>query len=193
MRLRRLAPVALALTLVGAGAALFAQGAVIAAKAQLAQVLLDRAWERAAAGEATARPWPWADTWTVARIEAPRLHQSAVVLAEAGGEAMAFGPAHLSRTPAPGRPGVSVIAAHRDTHFAFLKDLQPGDRLTVETPEGVLEFAVTGSEVVRADRSGIQPEGGSPRLALVTCYPFGAVQRGPLRYVVWAEPAQPQT
>jgi sortase A len=36
------------------------------------------------------KPWPWADTWPVARIAVPRLSVQAVVLAESSGQALAF-------------------------------------------------------------------------------------------------------
>ena len=173
------------------GGVLLAHGLWIPVKAQLAQVLLEHAWERTLAGEPEAKPWPWADTWPVAVVEAPRLGAHAVVLAEAGGEAMAFGPMALAQTPAPGGPGGSVVAAHRDTHFAFLKHLEEGDAIRVLMADGaVRSFEVTGMEIVRADRSGIEPWGGRPRLALVTCWPFDAKTPGPLRYVVWAEPVE---
>lgn len=179
-----------ALAVILAGLAIALQGAFIPAKAAVAQALLERAWARSAAGEVAAKPWPWADTWPVARIEAPRLEARAIVLHEAGGEAMAFGPAWLAQTAEPGHPGVSVIAAHRDTHFRFLKDLRPGDALTVTTADGAVHaFVVAGHEIVRADKSGIVAQGGAPRLALVTCFPFNAKTRGPLRYVVWADAA----
>ncbi len=159
------------------------------AKGSLAERLIEGAWARAAAGEAAPKPWPWADTWPVARLTAPAQNAHAVVLHEAGGEAMAFGPAWLAQTAEPGAPGVAVIAAHRDTDFAFLRDIAPGDAVEVARPDGAaLRFTVTHSEVVRHDRSGIVPDdGGPPRLALVTCWPFGVREPGPLRYVVWAE------
>ena len=186
---RRRLPAIAALTVLAAGAGVFGNGVFIAAKAEAAQILLEQSWQRARSGEAEPRPWPWADTWAVARIEAPRLRQSAIVLAEAGGEALAFGPAHLATTPQPGDPGISVFAAHRDTHFAFLADLEAGDEVIVERADGeLIRFVLTGFEVVRADTSGIEP--GSTRrsrLALVTCWPFGALTPGPLRYVAWGE------
>lgn len=170
------------------GLAVFAHGAAIPAKAALAQVLLERAWTRTLAGEGEVKPWPWADAWPVAVVEAPRLGARAVVLSEAGGEAMAFAPMLMSQAAQPGEPGVAVMAAHRDTHFRFLKDLAPGDEIRVTTPDGVVRtFRVEGGEVVRGDNSGIEPWGGTPRLALVTCWPFDAKTRGPLRYVLWAE------
>jgi sortase A len=177
-----------AAVLIAAGALVFAQGVWIGAKAEIAQLLLARAWARAIDGESAPTPWPWADTWPVARLSVPELGRHAVVLADAGGEALAFGPSLLAVSAPPGEPGTSVIAAHRDTHFAFLRDVEPGQTVTLERPDGtILHYRVTGSEIVDAERSGIQPLGGPDRLALVTCWPFDAMTPGPLRYVVWAE------
>lgn len=188
MTRKRLTVIA-ALTVLTAGAGMFGQGVFMAAKAEAAQLLLAQAWQRARSGEGEARPWPWADTWPVARIEAPRIGRSAIVLAEAGGEALAFGPAHLAATPRPGEAGTSVIAAHRDTHFAWLSELEAGDEIVIERDDGeTVRFRLTGFEIVRADRSGIEPGSGrEARLALVTCWPFGALTPGPMRYVAWGE------
>ncbi len=187
----------------GAGLALIAGLAVIGhslglhpwltPKAVAADTLIAQAWARAQAGEPAPKPWPWADTWPVARLSAPAYGTDAIVLHEAGGEAMAFGPAWLAQTPQPGERGVSVIAAHRDTHFAFLKDLEPGDIVDVERADGgAAPFEITHTEIVRHDASGIVPEDGGPaRLALVTCWPFGTTEPGPLRYVVWGRLMSP--
>jgi sortase A len=87
----------------------------------------------------------------------------------------------------PGRRGTAVYAAHRDTHFRFLKDLKPGDRLVVEGVDGVSQaYRVTGARVVRRDRFGVDRNARTPSIALTTCWPFEADQRGPWRYVVAA-------
>lgn len=177
-----------ALALLAAGALVFGQGVWIEAKAEIAQVLLARAWTRAIDGESAPTPWPWADTWPVARLSVPELGAHSIVLADAGGEALAFGPSLLAVSARPGEAGTSVIAAHRDTHFAFLRHVEPGQTIALERPDGtILRYRVAGSEIVDAARSGIQPQGGPDRLALVTCWPFDAMTPGPLRYVVWAE------
>jgi hypothetical protein len=44
------------------------QGAYIPAKAWLAQELMQRAWQKTQDGESESPPWPWADTWPVARL-----------------------------------------------------------------------------------------------------------------------------
>jgi len=177
-----------AISLLLAGGFVFGQGVYLTAKAEIAQVLLAKAWTRAQDGETAPTPWPWADTWPVARLSVPSLGERAIVLAEGGGEALAFGPAHLAVSPAPGDAGTSIIAAHRDTHFAFLRDVEAGDEVIVERADGErIAFRVTHTQIVHAERSGIQPAGGPARLALVTCWPFGSLTPGPLRYVVWAE------
>ncbi|MGZ7081173.1 MAG: class GN sortase, partial [Thermoanaerobaculia bacterium] len=67
MRIRILMICVLSLSGVG----LFDNGAWMYAKARLAQFLLQRAWERTLHGEKDVKPWRWADTWPVARIEFP--------------------------------------------------------------------------------------------------------------------------
>lgn len=180
-RMRRLAVAAL----VVGGLALAGSALWIPAKAAAAQLLLERAF---AASQASGRPvkaWPWADTWPVARIAAPRLGKQVIALEGGSGEAMAFGPGHLPRTPLPGERGTSVFAAHRDTHFAFLAELKAGDEIQVLRADGrTVRFEVTGTRVARWNASGIDPTAAGRRIALTTCWPFGAVTPGPMRYVV---------
>jgi len=167
-----------------------AQALWIPAKATLAQALLDDAWRRARAGEAAPVPWPWADAWPVARLTAPGHGERLVVLSDASGRALAFAPGHLSGSAAPGAPGTTVIAGHRDTHFAFLRALGPGDRLELEDRRGVRHhYRVVETAVVHAERPGLPDDPAGPdRLALVTCWPFDAVRPGgALRWVVLAE------
>jgi sortase A len=171
-----------------AGLWLTGSGLYIRAKAVLAQVLLSRAFAAEMASGAVVKPWSWADTWPVARIDAPRLGASAIVLAGGSGQALAFGPGHLERTPEAGEPGIAVYAAHRDTHFAFLGRVAPGDAIVVTRRDGaVAQFRVTHAEVVRWDASGIDPDAPGRRLALVTCWPIDSALPGPLRYVVYAD------
>lgn len=157
-------------------------------KAIVAQILLDRAFAATlASGEAT-KPWRWADTWPVARIDVPRLGARRIALAGTSGQAMAFGPGHYERSAEPGEPGVAIYVAHRDTHFAFLEHVVAGDEVRLTRRDGqITRFQVTGSEVVRWDRFAIDPLDGAAKLALVTCWPFGATVSGPMRYVVHAE------
>lgn len=188
--LRRLPFLAPAALVVAAGLALCAQGLWIPAKAALAQVLLERAFEQSVATGRPVKPWPWADTWPVARITFPRLHRAVIVLDGASGQALAFGPGHVAGTPDAGDRGVAVYAAHRDTHFALLGQVKPGDEIVVRRIDGhEARFRMVGAQVVRWDASGIDPHARGRALALATCWPLDATAHGPLRYLVWAAPS----
>jgi sortase A len=164
------------------------QGAYIPAKAWLAQELMLRAWTRTGLGEKRATPWPWADTWPVARLTARSGEIDLIVLAGGSGRTLAFGPGHLSASAMPGAVGNTVIAGHRDTHFRFLEDLQAGELLTVESNNGIRHlYQVVIAEVVDSRRGSLTLDTDSAMLSLVTCYPFHAREAGgPLRYVVTA-------
>jgi sortase A len=169
------------------GLILFGQGAYIHAKALLAQVLLERAFEKHVATGRETKPWSWADTWPVARIEVKRLHASTIVLAGSSGQALAFGPGHVERTPDAGERGVAVYSAHRDTHFAFLKNVLIGDEIDVKRQDGqTFRYRVDRTSVVRFDASGIDPLAAGQELVLSTCWPFDALTPGPERYLVHA-------
>lgn len=163
--------------------------AYIHTKATLAQLLLETAWTNTLHGEQEVKPWPWADTWPVARLSAPRLGINHIVLAGASGATLAFGPGHLFNSSQPGAYGNVVISGHRDTHFAFLEELRDGDRLLLETRgQKRRHYTVRQRLVVNKDTHPFIPATNNDQLMLITCYPFNAVRTGgPLRYVVIAE------
>jgi sortase A len=174
--------------LLGLGFWQFGQRADVPAKAWLAQELMGRAWERAGAGVAEPVPWPWTDTWPVARLIAKEGQVSLVVLAGGSGRTLAFGPGHLGVSAAPGEAGNSVIAGHRDTHFRFLKDLAVGEVVWIESVDGARHrYTVVHLEVVDARRASLSLDTNAAMLSLVTGYPFDAREPGgSLRYVVSA-------
>ena len=163
-----------------------AQSSYIPAKAWLAQDLMQRAWQRAGDGEQSARPWPWADTFPVARLLADAGRVDLIVLSGGSGRTLAFGPGHLSASALPGDTGNAVIAGHRDTHFQFLRDVDVGDTMIVERPDGrQFLYEVIGNHVVDSRRGALTLDTDESFLSLVTCYPFDAIDPGgPMRYVV---------
>lgn len=164
------------------------EGLWIHAKAQLAQFLLERAWDRAVAGEPAPKPWPWADTQPIARLRVIRPGIDLIVLANASGRTLAFGPAYLSSSTPPGGRGTTILTGHRDTHFAFLRRLQPTDEILMETPDRRQHRYIVRDTSIVDGRTAIIRLDGMPRLALVTCYPFDAIMGGgPLRFVVIAD------
>ncbi|TGN38839.1 class GN sortase [Marinobacter confluentis] len=158
-------------------------------KALVAQELLALAWAETQARQMQVRPWPWADTWPVARLnfQSDSL-QSLIVLDGAHGESLAFGPGQVFGDQM--NAGPTVIAGHRDTHFSHLRHLGPGSSLELQSRDGQWRrFRVTDTRVVDSRFEQINTS-ALPRdaLLLVTCYPFNGLEaNGPLRYVVEAK------
>ena len=171
-----------------AGILLFGHGVWIYAKAQYAQFLLERAWARTLHGERDVKPWFWADTAPIARIEFPRQRRRYIVLAGASGRTLAFGPGHVDGTALPDADGNCVISAHRDTQFAVLRNLDAGDEIILQTRDGrAMRYRVREHHVTNARDTSLLESSRGRILTLITCFPFDAIRPGgPLRYVVVA-------
>lgn len=179
----------LVLALAGFGLWQLGSGMYIQAKAALAQRLIAASWESTLAGERDVRPWPWADTWPIARLQVPSVAADLYVLADASGRSLAFGPGFLSESAPPGAAGNTVIAAHRDTHFEFLRDVPIGTEVALQTSNGrTHRYRIVATHVIDVRFEQLALDADAPMLSLVTCYPFDAlVPGGPLRYVAVAE------
>ena len=178
----------LAVLMLLAAMVFFGQSVYILAKAQLAQILLERAFNQTLLTGKPVKAWSWADTRPVAQLTIARLHAASIVLKGSSGEALAFGPALLDETARPGERGTSVMAAHRDTHFAFLKNVVVGDDITVTRDDGLaFTYRVTGTRIADFDNSGIDRHAAGFHLVLSTCYPFDAITHGRQRFLVEAE------
>ncbi|WP_455370561.1 class GN sortase [Petrachloros mirabilis] len=164
------------------------EGSWIYAKARFAQYLLQRAWSRTLAGETDVKPWPWADTWPVARLTVPAYGIDQIVLNGAYGRTLAFGPGYAESSAFPGSSGTTILTGHRDTHFQFLKRLRQHDEIIIETLAGKsIRYRILDSRIVDSRKASIKLDPEVDRLILVTCYPFDAIAAGgSLRYVVTA-------
>ncbi len=193
MNIKRISLLILIAGLVMAGSWQVGQGLYIHAKALLAQELLERAWEKTRSGKTRATPWPWADTWPVARLSVPNQNVSLIVLAGDSGRTLAFGPGHNFGSAVLGEKGNSLVSGHRDTHFRFLEYLQQGDRIYVDTPRGKRKmYRVETTSIVDARNAKLVSEQQTSRLNLITCYPFEAiVPGGSQRYIVTAVEDRP--
>ena len=120
-------------------------------------------------------PWPWADTWPVARMSAKGGDIELVILSGSSGRTLAFGPGHMSTSVLPGEVGNSIIAGHRDTHFQFLQFMSTGESLVLDMPDGRKHlFRVSSVDVVDSRRGSLLLDTDTPMLSLVTCYPFAS-------------------
>ena len=166
------------------------QAAYIHSKAFVAQFLLETAWHKTLDLNSYVKPWPWADTWPVARLTVPRLDVHRIVLAGANGSALAFGPGHLFNSHTFSSEGNSIVAGHRDTHFAFLRNLKLGDEILLQRQDSVINhYQVSNMYIADENDTEQLYVVNHKQLTLITCYPFTAViPGGPLRYVVEAVP-----
>jgi len=165
----------------------------IHAKAILAQVLLETAWDKTIHGQQEVKPWPWADTWPISRLDVPSLGIDRIVLAGASGSSLAFGPGHLFGSSSPGQQGNIVIVGHRDTHFRFLKAIQQGEIIQLQTVTGdTLQYEVIETKIADKRETKYLASTQEDKLTLITCYPFDAIRPGgPLRYLVIAKQRKP--
>jgi sortase A len=171
------------------GGWLIGQGLWIPVKAIAAQWLLKQAWGETLRTQTPAKPWPWADTWPVGRLLVPRHGIDQIILADASGRSLAFGPGYLSGSANPNELGAIVLSGHRDTHFQFLEHLQKNDLIYLEWPTGDrTAYSVQELTVVDSRHTRLRQHADDEALILTTCYPFDAiVPGGPLRYIVRAE------
>lgn len=121
----------------------------------------------------------------VAKLFYPRFGKQFFVLPN-GDSNLMKGPVTLTPPPSRSFRGNSIIAAHRDLHFRFLKDVRVGDEFRVQSKDGAYRYRVSRLDIVEiSDRALLTPSRDRV-LTLVTCYPFYFVASAPQRFIVRA-------
>ena len=168
--------------------ALITNSFYMTAKAKLAQWLIASSWSIRDTNELPRKPWPWADTRPVARLQVPYLGVSQYIMQDASGESLAFGPGRMVQGSLPGEPGHALVAGHRDTHFEFLSKLEKGATIVISNYQNKqLTYQVENTRIIDVRNEQLNIDGEANSLTLITCYPFNSVvPNGPLRYVVEA-------
>lgn len=193
----------LILTLVVFGLWQSSTGLYIHIKAQAAQWLIRDAWSQTLGSTSNHKPWPWADTWPVAKLAAPSQGVELIALQGLQGASLAFGPGlirstnpyalhpHQSDDNAPGQETL-IMAGHKDTHFRFLKDAHNGDTLLLTLGDGDTQtFTIRDRTIIDSQSATLNPDNYPGQLLLITCYPFNPlVTDSSLRLIVSAEPAK---
>jgi sortase A len=176
------------------GACLSGRAVYMHAKAELAGILVRRAWEHSVQSGKPQAPWPWADTYPVARIRIPRLAYDEIVLEGASPRTLAFGPAHLLNGTGFGEQGNLVLAGHRTSWFKPLQGIAKGDTIQIQwfdAHRGGLQertYTVNRISVVEPQDTALLAPTADDELTLITCYPFGLGPHSPQRYIVRASP-----
>ncbi len=127
----------------------------------------------------------------VGRLEIPRLGMSTVVLEGTDGDVLDLGVGHWSGSPLPGDKGIVVMAAHRDTFFRGLRNIQQHDVVAITTPRGTHRYEVESTRVVNPAETGVLAPTPEAVLTLITCYPFVYLGHAPQRFIVRAKAIEP--
>ncbi len=127
-----------------------------------------------------------ADGDVIGEMSIPRLELKTIVVQGESSKVLRHAVGHLLATPLPGEPGNVALAGHRDSYFRPLRNIQPGDVITIKTPDAEFEYQVESTEVVLpSDVQVLQPTAENS-LTLVTCFPFYYIGPAPKRFIVHA-------
>jgi sortase A len=119
-------------------------------------------------------------------MEIPRLEISAVYEEGVDDDTLAGGIGHVPGTPLPGETGNAALAAHRDTYFRRLGEVEVGDVINVKTRRGEHHYRVARTAIVQPGDVSVLASTPAATLTLVTCFPFRYVGSAPQRFVVTA-------
>ncbi len=117
----------------------------------------------------------------IARIAIPAIGVSEYVIEGTDLGSLRRGPGHYPETPLPGEPGTVAIAGHRTTYgapFREIDQLDPGDRIVVDMPDGRFVYRVERTVIVDDQDLSVLEPAGYRRLVLSACHPlYSAAQR----------------
>jgi sortase A len=122
----------------------------------------------------------------LARIQIPKIGLDAVIVEGTTHRALLRGPGHVLNSSLPGEPGNTVIAAHRDTFFRRLAELDPGDSVYLDEGSTQYRYVVDRATIVDPNDASVLKSSSDSRLTLITCYPIRYVGPAPKRLVVTA-------
>ncbi len=122
----------------------------------------------------------------IGRIEIPRLNLSVAILEGTATETLRVAAGHINGTALPGTAGNICIAAHRDTLFRPLQEVQPQDAIIITTTYGTFRYIVNMVEIVSPSDVRVLRPTTDQELTLITCYPFTYLGPAPKRLAVHA-------
>lgn len=140
------------------------------------------------------KPAPIAEGGVIGEIEVPRLRLKAIIVQGDSEKLLRRSVGHLPGTALPGESGNIALAGHRDGLFRPLRDVRPGDTITLRTPDHDFQYQVEWTAVVPPTAMRVIQPTSEPALTLITCFPFYYVGAAPERFIVRARkiPVTPQ-
>lgn len=144
------------------------------------------AFDESAAANKPAQPEIAAGNIPLGRIEIASIGLSAMIQEGTSDRTLQRGVGHIIGTALLGKSGNVGLAAHRDTFFSKLRDIQAGDDIKLTTLNGTVMYRVELISIVEPEDSRVLSDSGENILTLVTCYPFSYIGPAPKRFIVRA-------
>lgn len=159
-------------------------------KAYYAHWLIERSWSHSLATGEKKSPWPWADHYALVKFTFPSANTSTIALMGADPSSLAFAPGVMHEYANTTQTGALVVAAHNDTHFSFLPDLNIGDRVSMFNNKGKeYTYVIDQIAIIDTTEKSLALSKEDNRLLLVTCYPFSSsLENTTQRLIVSAVP-----
>jgi LPXTG-site transpeptidase (sortase) family protein len=123
-------------------------------------------------------------------LRVPRIGYEAAVAEGTDANVLAGGPGHYPEMAWPGQRGNVGVAAH-NVYWIQFNDLQPGDRIVLQSRWGDYTYQVTAKRIVMPDDRTVLVQTGPPRLTLTTCWPLWAGAFANQRLVIFADQVDP--
>jgi LPXTG-site transpeptidase (sortase) family protein len=134
----------------------------------------------------SAQPQIAAGNIPLGRIEIASIGLSAMIQEGTSDRTLQRGVGHIAGTALLGKSGNVGLAAHRDTFFRKLRDIQAGDDIKLTSLTGSVLYRVELISIVEPEDSRVLRDSGENILTLVTCYPFSYIGPAPKRFIVRA-------
>lgn len=122
----------------------------------------------------------------IGEMKIPRLALETILVQGESPKVLRRAVGHIPETALPGEPGDVALAGHRDSFFRPLRNIQPGDAISIKTLDGEFEYQVEWTRVVLPSDGHILQPSSENTLTLVTCFPFYYVGPAPKRFIVRA-------
>jgi sortase A len=129
---------------------------------------------------------PIVDGGVIGELEVLRLGLKAMIVQGDSEKLLRHALGHLPETALPGETGNVALAGHRDGLFRPLRDVRPGDLITLRTPDREFQYQVEWTAIVPPTAARVIQPTSEQTLTLVTCFPFYYVGAAPERFVVRA-------
>lgn len=120
----------------------------------------------------------------MAVLQIPKLRLRVPVFDGTDDDVLDRGVGWIAGTASPGGSGNVGLAGHRDGFFRGLKDIEQGDLLELQLPDGTVTYRVDQIEIVDPSEVRVLEPRNTDAITLVTCYPFYFVGSAPQRFIV---------